>query len=32
MNSELLLKIYMKAKEKPLAKPVRKHYNVGTYG
>ena len=32
MNSELLLKIYMKAKEKPLAKPVRKHYNVSTYG
>jgi len=32
MSSELILKIYLKAKEKPLAKPVRKHYNVVTYG
>ena len=32
MSSELLLKIYLKAKERPLAKPVRKHYNVATYG
>lgn len=35
MNSTLLLKIYMKAKSKPkdlLPKPVRKHYNVMTYG
>ena len=35
MNSNLLLKIYMKAKQKPkdlLPKPVRKNYNVHLYG